>query len=406
LDLDTDAQAVLLQRSGCDVATVDEHHLDVTGPSWRGDLHRPADIAEEVARLHGYEDIPATMPAITQIGGLSAQQRLEREARAIALAAGFSESVSRPFVGGGSMVGLVPSDGRVVLANPLAKDASAMRPSLVEGLLQAVRRNVGQGRPGIALVEFGRLFRPVDDPLATVLDAVIDDDWRWRAPDGTELPVQPRAIGVAAQGLRVGDRWLDLDDRWSLEDVVAVLDEVVERLAPPDDPRWRLERVPVERHGLHPGRTAALHLFGQEVGLVGQLHPTEADDRDLPEPVMIGELLLEPLLAAVPIGGHDPARSITLVRHPAMTIDVALLADDVVPYAILEDAVRRGAGDVLDELWWFDDYRGEQLGEGRRSVAIRLRLQDASRQLTDEDAERVIDAIASEAQAIGATLRR
>ncbi len=406
LDLDTDAQAALLQRSGCEVTGVDPDHLAVTAPSWRGDLTRSADIAEEVARLHGYDAIPATLPAITQIGGLTPQQRLEREARSIALAAGFSESVSRPFVGGGAMVGVAPSNGRVVLSNPLAKDASAMRPSLFEGLLQAVRRNVGQGRPGIALVEFGRLFRPVDDPVAAVLDATVEGDWRWRAPDGSALPVQPRAIGLAAQGLRIGPGWLDQDDRWALDDVLGVLDEVVERLSPPGDADWRLERVAVEREGLHPGRTAALHLFGHEVGLVGQLHPGEADERDLPEPVLVGELLLEPLLLAVPEGGHPPIGSISLVRHPAMNIDVALLAADDVAYASIEAAVRRGAGDLLDEMWFFDEYRSEQLGEGRRSVAIRLRLQDPERQLTDDDAETVINAVADEADAIGATLRR
>jgi phenylalanyl-tRNA synthetase beta chain len=89
-----------------------------------------------------------------------------------------------------------------------------------------------------------------------------------------------------------------------------------------------------------------------------------------------------------------------------MNIDVALLADDGVPYASLEAAVRRGAGALLDEMWFFDEYRSEQLGEGRRSVAIRLRLQDPERQLTDDDAEAVINAVAEQADAIGATLRR
>jgi phenylalanyl-tRNA synthetase beta chain len=99
-------------------------------------------------------------------------------------------------------------------------------------------------------------------------------------------------------------------------------------------------------------------------------------------------------------------RARRLVRHPALTVDVALVAADEVPYARLEQAVRTAAGGLLDELWWFDEYRGEQVGEGRRSIAIRLRLQDPERQLTDADAERVIDAVAVEAERIGAALRR
>jgi phenylalanyl-tRNA synthetase beta chain len=301
---------------------------------------------------------------------------------------------------------VAPSTGRVVLTNPLAKDASAMRPSLVEGLLQALRRNAGQGRAGTALAEFGRIFRPVGDPLAAALDEVVASDWRWRDPAGRELPVQPRALGLAAQGLRLGPDWLDVDDRWGVHDLLAVFDQVAARLAPPDDPSWRLTRVPVAREGLHPGRSAVLELHGHEVGIVGQLHPTEADRRDLPEPVVVGELLLEPFLAAVPEDGHPPVGATVLVKHPALTVDVALVAKDQVPYAAMEAAVREGAGELLDGLWWFDEYRGAQLGDGRRSVAIRLRLQSPDRQLTDADAEQVIEAVAGAAGRIGAALRR
>ena len=405
LDLDADAQTALLRRSGSDVER-DDDVLHVTPPTWRRDLTREADIAEEVARLHGYDAIPSTLPTLTLTGGLTPAQRLERTARASALAAGFHEAVTRPFVGEDSLIGVVPSPNRVVLANPLAKDASAMRPSLVEGLLAAVRRNSGQGRAGTALVELGRVFRPVDDPLADVLDAVLDDDWRWRAPDGAHLPVQPRALGLAAQGVRLGEGWLDPDERWSVFDLLAVFDEVARRLSPPRAPGWHLQRVAAERPGLHPGRTALLLLRGHEIGVVGQLHPDEADRRDLPEPVVIGELLLEPFLLAIPPEGYEPVPAEPLVRHPALTVDVALVAEDAVPYAVLEAAARAGAGELLDELWWFDEYRGPQVGEGRRSVAIRLRLQAADRQLTDEDAERIIEAVATEAEAVGATLRR
>jgi phenylalanyl-tRNA synthetase beta chain len=408
-ELDTERQAALLTRAGCEVATADAT-LEVTAPSWRGDLGRPADLAEEVLRLHGYDRIPARLPSVELTGGLTHAQQLERQARRTALAAGFHEAVTRPFVGDRAFEGLVPTAGRVELENPLAKDAAAMRPSLIEGLLTALRRNVGQGRPGTALVELGRLFRPDGDDLATVLDA-FGTDWRWTAPDGAALPIQPRTIALAAQGLRVGDRWLDADDRWDVYDLLAVLDEVVARLSPPDQ-GWSLLRVPVERRGFHPGRTASLRLSGPagaedvEVGVVGQLHPDEADRRDLPEPVVVGELLLEPLLRQVPPGGHPPVGAIELVRHPALSLDVALVADTDVLYASLEDAVRRGAGALLDGLWWFDEYRGEQVGEGRRSVAIRLRLQAPDRQLTDDDADRVIEQVATEAERIGATLRR
>ncbi len=404
-ELDARTQQVLLERSGCDVQPGDgPTDLRVTSPTWRGDLRRPADLAEEVIRLHGYDRVPAVLPSVRQSGGLSPAQRLERGAREAALAQGFTEAVIRPFVGDGALVGVQLSDGRVRLANPLARDAAAMRPSLVEGLLGAVRRNVGQGRAGTALVELGRVFRPVDDPLADALDA-LGAPWRWTGPAGEPLPAQPRAMGLVAQGIVVGERWLDPGRTWSVHDVLAVFDEVARRLSDPASPAL-LVREPVEREGFHPGRSVRLLLEGQEIGFVGQLHPTEADTRDLPEPVVVGELVTEALLARVPPEGHGPALAPLIVRHPAMVVDVALVADDAIGYDVLEQAVVDGAGALLDACWWFDEYRGEQLGDGRRSVGIRLRLQDPERQLTDEDAEAVIAEVGRRAEAVGASLRR
>lgn len=408
-DLDDATQRSLLERSGCTVERTKAEDTDsttfvVTSPTWRGDLAREADLAEEVARLHGYDRIPAELPSNHVVGGLTPAQRLEREARQVALSHGFDEAVLRPFVGDDVLVGVVPSNGRVRLANPLAKDAAAMRPSLVEGLLGALRRNVGQGRAGTALVEIGRIFRPVTDPLAEALDAH-GGDWRWHDPQGGELPVQPRTLGLAAHGIVVGDGWMDQDDEWSVFDLLAVMDAVVTRLSPPGA-EARLLREPVEREGFHPGRSARLLLAGAELGFVGALHPEEARRRDLPEPVVVGELLLEPLLVRVPKDGHEPRRADPITRHPALTIDVAIVADETSPHADLEQIVRDGAGELLDAMWWFDEYRGAQVGEGRRSVAFRVRLQHPERQLTDADADRIIDTVAERASRAGAALRR
>lgn len=404
-ELDADTQAAHLQRLGCDVER-EGGLLVVTPPSWRGDILRPADVAEEVAKLHGFERIPSRLPVVPQRGGLSATQLAERQVRATALAGGFDEVVTRPFVGEAALEGVVPDPDRVVLANPLAKDASGMRPTLVEGLLQVVRTNVGQGRPGVAVFELGRIFRRAGGPLDETLKH-FGDAWRWEGPDGQSLPTQPRTLGLAAQGLRAGQRFLDEDDRWSVYDLLAVLDAVVQQLRPVGAETWDLERVPAEREGFHPGRSAALLLRGVEIGFVGQLHPRDADARDLPEPVVVAELLLDPLLEhLVHADPTDVVQARPLVKHPAMSLDVALVAPDDLAYADLERAVRAGAGALLDELWWFDEYRGEQVGEGHRSIGIRLRLQDPDRQLEVADGEAVIAAIEREAARIGAALRR
>ncbi len=401
-ELTDDRQVEVLRRAGCEVSAGDDQLL-VTPPSWRGDLLRPADVAEEVVRLHGYGAVPATLPHTGVTGGLTAEQQAERDLRTQVQAFGIDEVVTRPFTGARSLEGVLPGGEPVVLANPLAQDAGAMRTSLVEGLLGAVRRNVGQGRQGVAVYEYGRIFRRADGPIDDVL-AGFGNRWRWTDPSGEVLPTQPRTLGVALQGRPSGPGWLARDETWSVYDVLAVFDAVVGALGPNDDDAFTLERQPVERPGFHPGRSAALLLRGHEVGFVGQVHPREADERDLPEPVVIGELLVEALLDDLG-DGRPPIPGARLVRHPAVTLDVALVADEQVPWSTLAGAAREGAGRLLDGLWWFDEYRGDQVGEGRRSVAMRLRLQAPDRQLTDDDKATVLAAIQQQAEAVGATVR-
>lgn len=412
LDLDADAQAALLRRAGCEV-TVDvsgtatagpdtlPDTLEVLPPTWRGDLGRPADLAEEVARLHGFAHIPAELPPLVVPGARSPLQRLERSLRAAVLAHGFDEIVTRPFVGPDVIVGVQPSDGRVRLANPLAQDAAAMRPGLLDGLLVTLRRNRGQGRAGMAVTELGRIHRPVGDPLGTALDGLLGEGWRWQGPDGQQLPLQPRALGLAAFGSRMGPGWLDDRAGWDVEDVLAAIDEVVRRadVGP-------LTRRPVVRDGWHPGRTVALELDGVEVGIAGQLHPRTSEAWDLPEPVVAGELLTEVLLQPRGVGSGGVAISAPrLVRHPAVVVDVAVVAPEEVTVAALVEVLRAAVGERLDELRWFDEFRGSQLPQGHRSIAFRLRLQDPERQLSDTDADEVLAGIATAIGAIGASLR-
>jgi len=400
LDLDAQAQAALLRRSGCTVV-VDDVELTVATPSWRGDLARPADLAEEIARLHGFEHIPAVLPPLVLRGGRTPAQRAEQELRAAVLAAGFDEVVTRPFVGDRVLSGVHPSEGRVGLANPLAMDAAAMRPGLLDGLLATLRRNRGQGRAGMGVTEFGRIHRPAEDPLGSALDGLLDPDWRWEGPDGQRLPQQPRTLGVAAYGARLGPDWLDEEAEWQVVDVLAAFDEVARRIGP-----GPLERRPVERSGWHPGRTVVLLLDGVEVGIAGQLHPAEADHWDLPERVVAGELLAEVFLRRIAEGEAGAPRSAPrLVRHPAVLVDVAVVAPDALSVASVMDAVRSGAGPLLDDLWWFDEYRGDQLPAGHRSLAFRLRLQDATRQLSDQDADSVLRSVSEAVEAIGAAIR-
>lgn len=400
IELSAEEQAALLRRGGMDVE-VDGDTLVVDPPTWRGDIARPADVVEEVARLHGYEEIPATLPDVRTRGGRAPTLTAADTVAGVVRGHGLHEVRSRPLAPTDGLVGLVPEDARLVLANPLAKDAPALAPSLVEGLLDAVRRNTVRGRPGVALFELGRVFRPAGSALDASLKGLLDD-WAWYAPDGTQLPTQPKVLGIALQGRPLGPDWV-APAEWTVLDALAILDDVVRNLLGGDE-TWRLQRTPEERPGLHPGRTAVLHQRGVEVGVVGELHPTVVDDRDLVGPVIVGELLLDPLLHAA--ATRTPAAATSLTSHQAVTIDVAVVAPREVDYRTIEDAVRDGAGDLLEALRLFDVYTGEQVGEGNRSVAMALRLQAPDRQLTDEDATATIDAVAEAVGAVGGTLRR
>ena len=400
LDLDAAAQADLLRRAGCTVEVADGETLLVMPPSWRGDLARPADLAEEVVRLHGFEHVPAELPPLVARGGRSEAQRTERDLRRAVLAHGFDEVVTRPFVGDDVFTGVHPSPGRVRLANPLAQDAAAMRPGLLDGLLGTLRRNRGQGRAGMAIVEFGRIHRPVGDPIGTALDAALGEGWRWHGPDGQPLPLQPRAVGLAAFGVRSGPGWLDEGDGWTVEDVLAALDEIARLTG-----AGPLVRRPVDRDGWHPGRTVIVELDGIEVGVVGQLHPRTAEGWDLPDGTVAGELLLEPFLLREGSDGGSAAQAPRLVRHPAVVVDVAVVAPSALPVAEVAALLGAAAGDLLDDLRWFDEFRGQQLPEGHRSLGFRLRLQDPDRQLTDADADGVLRRIEQAVTGAGATLR-
>jgi phenylalanyl-tRNA synthetase beta chain len=232
------------------------------------------------------------------------------------------------------------------------------------------------------------------------LDRLLGEQWRWHGPDGQPLPQQPRALGLAAYGSRMGPGWLDDRSGWEVEDVLAAIDEVARRagIGP-------LTRRPVEREGWHPGRTVALVLDGVEVGVAGQLHPHTSEAWDLPDPVVVGELLLEVLLWPRGGPGAPAARAPHLVRHPAVVVDVAVVAPEALSVADITEVLRGAAGELLDELRWFDEFRGAQLPEGHRSVAFRLRLQDPVRQLSDADADEVLTRISAAVGAVGASLR-
>ncbi|MFE3654831.1 phenylalanine--tRNA ligase subunit beta [Streptomyces sp. NPDC059165] len=393
-----------LQEVGCDVYGQDE--LVVSVPSWRPDLHHPNDLAEEVIRLEGYENLPATLPQPPAGRGLTARQRLHRRVGRALGGAGFVEALNYPFVGAAvfDQLGLEADDPRrsvVRLVNPLSDEEPALRTTLLPGLLAALRRNEGRGSHDLALFETGLVFRPTGEgelPAGLTVD---------RRPTEAEiaalngvLPRQPRRVAAVLAGAREQSGWWGAGRPADWADAVESA-RTVAREAGVD------LVIRADQHApWHPGRCAALYASadGREtlVGHAGELHPRVTKALGLPERTCAMEMELDLLEEA----GRGSVEAPRISTFPVATQDVALVVSHEVPTAEVEKALREGAGELLESIRLFDVFAGSQIGEGKKSLAYALRFRAADRTLTVEEASAARDAaVALASERTGAVLR-
>jgi phenylalanyl-tRNA synthetase beta chain len=394
-----------LQQVGCDVYGQDE--LIVTVPSWRPDLADPNDLAEEVIRLEGYENLPSTLPKLPSGRGLTPRQRLHRRVGRALAGAGYVEAPNYPFLGEQvfDQLGLAADDParRVVkLVNPLNDEEPALRTTLLPGLLGALRRNDGRGSHDLTLFETGLVFLPREERGAAV-HLPVD-----RRPTDEEiatlnaaLPEQPRHVAVVLAGAREQAGWWGKGRPADWADAVEAARTVAREAG----------AELIVRKGQygpwHPGRCAELAVLadGTErvVGHAGELHPRVLKALGLPERTSAMELDLDALEAVA--DGTPQAPSIS--TFPVATQDVALVVDRPVPAAEVEAALRAGAGELLESIRLFDVYENaEQLGDGRKSLAYALRFRAADRTLTVDEASAARDAaVALAGERTGAVLR-
>jgi phenylalanyl-tRNA synthetase beta chain len=344
----------LLTRLGFTVAGGDP--WQVTVPTYRPDVTRPADLVEEIARLHGYDAFPSRLPK--GVGeGLPRWEQRRRLVRRALVGAGCYEVLTFPFQGRDEIdaLGLPEGDARrsmVRVRNPLSEEQAFLRTSLLPGLLQSLRVNVARGRGDAAVFEMGRVFFPSD----------------------AELPEQPQRVAFAVTGQLPGPRWEgDLPER-DARDAVGIWEVLAAAL--------RLEYCikQTQEPAFHPGRTGRVMIGETVAGIVGEVHPAVADRFGIGGRVAVGDFDLDALTAAV-----SPREFTTPSPYPPVVFDLAFdLAEEVPAVALLAE-VRAAAGPSLERLEVFDLFRGPPLGEGRKSLAIRLTFRDAQRTLTDED---------------------
>ncbi len=375
-----------LQALGFEVAS-SPGELEVTVPYWRdADVQREADLVEEVARIHGLEQLPVTLPARERaVGRLSPAQRLRRRLEDALRDRGLDEVVGWSFTAPATLQRLrLGDEPTLALSNPLSEDQSVMRPLLLGGLLDSAQRNAARAGVAVALFESAHAYRPSES-----LDAPRG------SPGGATPAAEAHHLGALLTGARA-PTWRGVQ---APADFFAVKG-LVEALGGAAGVQLKCERA--TRPFLHPGRSAAvLTASGKELGWVGELHPVVARAWDL-EAAAAFELDFD-ALAAEAAGAVRAYCDVT--SFPSVRQDIAVVAPVALTAAEVREAVLDGGGELLASAAVFDVYEGEQVGEGNRSLALRLDFRAPDRTLTDEEVAQRREAIERALDTIGGRIR-
>jgi phenylalanyl-tRNA synthetase beta chain len=318
-------------------------------PPYRyGDIERPIDLIEEIARIYGYDKFTESLPALTEGGYLPPEQEFLRQLRSALLGLGLTEVMHNSL--------RLPNpyqDHQVTLTNPIAHEYSTLRSDLISGLIDACAFNLSQGNGVLCAFEIGRVFSWVEgevieqDAVGGIMGTRTDRSWR----------PQPPMDWFMAKGLLQ-----TLFDRFDL---------AVEFQPDQKDQR------------LHPGRTASLWIDGKRLGTFGQLHPQYRSERELPDDIYVFELNLE-LIYEIIFDRPTPVFQ-PFSPFPPSDRDIAFFAKTDIAVGEIQRSILHAGGDILESVTLFDEYRGEGVPAGYRSLAFRLLYRLPDRTLTDED---------------------
>jgi phenylalanyl-tRNA synthetase beta chain len=372
-----------LEQVGCRVLDEGDLGLEVVPPSWRPDLLESADLAEEVARLEGYDQIPSVLPPAPAGLGLTAAQRYRRQITRALAYAGAVENRSFPFHSADVLDQLAipagdPRRRLVAVANPLSAEQGFLRTSLLPGILAALARNVGRGAEDVALFETGLVFREHASgsrPPAPILPGARRPTDAELAALDAALPEQPEHLAVVFAGAAEPSGWWGPGREASWADAVDAVRLVLDAVGVPYELR-AAEQAP-----WHPGRCAEVLVDGAIVGHAGELHPQVNESLGLPRRTAAAELDLGAVFAAA----RDEATAPAVSAFPPATQDVALVVASGTPAADVEAALRAGAGELLEDVRLFDVFSGPQIGADRKSLAYTLRFRAPDRTLTVEE---------------------
>jgi phenylalanyl-tRNA synthetase beta chain len=345
----------------------------VSAPTRRFDLAIEEDLIEEIARIHGYDAIPTTLPmGAARLVAPSETRVDEATARRQLAARSYLEAVNYAFVDADLLAKWNATDGAVPLANPLSAELGAMRTLLLPGLVAALARNAARQQSRVRLFELGNVF----------------------TANGAQAPTETQRIAAAACGAAAAEQWSGKSQAIGFHDLKGDLESVA-ALAGAE-----LEYRPSQPAWAHPGRSADVYRNGVKLGWIGQLHPRLQRALDLDVDVVAFELDLAALMdRAIP-------RARALSRYPSVRRDLAFVVAETTPWAAVSATVRQAAGPSLRDLVLFDRYAGKGVETGFKSLAMGLILQEESRTLTDRDVDAAVAAVtAALQQEHGAVIR-
>ncbi len=338
-------------------AEEEEGEFIIHVPTRRQDISIEPDIVEEVARLYGYDNIPVTLPNTPSTqGGLSEKQKQKRKIRRYLESSGLHEAVSYSLTTKEKEAAFIGAEqARVAVALPMSEERSTLRTTLVPHLLDALSHNRNRNRYNLSLYEMGSVFHTEEENVSV-------------------QPQEETHLAGAFMGLWEQHAWQGEKKAVDFFVVKGVVEGILAELQVVAG----FEKT--EKPGLHPGRTASVVADGEEVGWIGQLHPSTAKQWSLPE-TYVFELNLMKLLES----GGDEMRYRPIPRYPAVDRDIALVVDHEVSARELEAVIRETGGELLTRADVFDLYEGEHVEAGKKSVAFSLRYLNTEKTLTEEE---------------------
>ena len=395
LGLEVSAKEIarVLRVIGCDV---DEKTFTVDPPAWRSDLLSQTDLAEEVARMIGYDKIPSILPPRPKHASLTPTQKRRRAIAAMLAARGLAEVQTFPFTNQETIdqMGFVGDRAATYrIANPMSEESPLMRVHLVPGLIEVAARNISRGAKDFSIFEMGSIFRS-SQKLNPAVSPEIGTRPDTKTIAAIYASVPPQAFHVA--GLLVGkvenEDWQGKARSYNWQDAIAYAQDILQLC----NLQWTIKRS--DFAPWHPGRCAELIVDGKAVAHAGEIHPRIIAKYGLPE----RSVAFAVGLSALP--DSDIVRPLRVGTMPAAVQDVALIVDSSVSAQDVESALRQGAGELLESIALFDRY--DKIGDGKISLAFTLTFRASDRTLTGAEVSAMREAaVVAAAKATGAVLR-